>query len=33
VESPATVRPMQVDFEKAADLFDGVMKRLAGLFT
>ena len=33
VESPATVRPMQIDFEKAADLFDGVMKRLAGLFT
>ena len=32
VESPATVKAMQVDFEKSADLFDDVMKRLAGLF-
>lgn len=32
VESPATVKPMVADFEKAADLFDNVMKRLAGLF-
>lgn len=32
VESPQTVKPMNVDFEKAADLFDDCMKRLAGLF-
>ncbi len=32
VESPSTVKPMQADFEMAAGLFDGVMKRLAGLF-
>ena len=27
-----SVKPMEVDFEKAAELFDDVMKRLAGLF-
>ncbi|MFM7316993.1 MAG: extracellular solute-binding protein, partial [bacterium] len=32
VESPTTVKPMPADFEKAAELFDNVMKRLAGLF-
>lgn len=32
VESPATVRPMEIRFEAAAEIFDDVMKRLAGLF-
>lgn len=32
VESPQSVKPMDVDFEKAADLFDDCMKRLSGLF-
>jgi iron(III) transport system substrate-binding protein len=27
-----SVKPMKVDFEKAAELFDDVMKRLSGLF-
>lgn len=29
IETPRTVRPMEVDFEKAADLWDGVQKFLA----
>jgi len=32
VESPATVRAMDLRFEAAAEIFDDVMKRLAGLF-
>lgn len=32
VESPSTVKPMNPKFENAAELFDDVMKRLAGLF-
>jgi iron(III) transport system substrate-binding protein len=27
-----SVKPMKLDFEKAAELFDDVMKRLSGLF-
>ncbi|MBI1322142.1 extracellular solute-binding protein [bacterium] len=32
VESPATVKPMKVDFEAAADRFEDTMKRLASRF-